>query len=358
VANGRFVLFVIFLALVTASLWLFLSEDTASKKGGRVARVVTVVSDPVVERSFSDVVEALGTAKAEESVTLTSTVADTVSAIHFEDGQIVNKGDLLIELENTEEKAQLREIQSNLKEATKQYKRIEDLVNSGNVSAATLDAERRQLDEARYRLAAEEARLSDRRIMAPFNGLLGLRMVSEGTFLSSGSAITTIDAIDIIKLDFYVPERFVATLGAGQEVEATVQAYPGRLFKGVVTTVDSRIDPVTRSVLVRAEILNSDKALRPGMLMRVDVISRTWQALSVPEEAVVPSGEKAYVFVVVSGIAERREVTLGIRRPGYVEITSGVEVGERVVSQGTFRLGQPGQKVRELKDSKSQEQRS
>jgi len=325
---------------------LFFGESSSSKRGGR-GGVVSVVSAPATKRDFSDIVEALGTARARESVVLTSRVSDTVSEVRFDDGQTVKKGDLLVVLESVEEEAQLQEASANLKEAESQYTRIADLVKRGNASTSNLDAQKRRVDEARFRLDASQARIADRRIKAPFDGVLGLRQVSEGTLLSSNTAITTIDAIDLIKLDFTVPERFIATLAEGQEVEAKVEAYPGRLFKGMVTTVDSRVDPVTRSVVVRAEIPNDDRALRPGLLMTVEVISRTWNALAVAEEAVVPSGGKNYVFVVKNGEAERRDVKLGLRRPGYVEVLEGLAEGERVVVEGTFRLGRSGVKVRE-----------
>jgi len=347
VTSGRMVLSAILVALLATAGWLMYGKNDATKRGGRGGGVVSVVSEPVTTREFTDIVEALGTARARESVMLTSRVSDTISDVRFEDGQIVKKGDLLVVLESVEEQAQLQEAEATLKETESQFTRIADLVKRGNASTSNLEAQERRVEEARFRLEAAKARLADRRIKAPFDGVLGLRQVSEGTFISSNTAITTIDAVDLIKLDFTVPERFIATLAEGQNVEAKVEAYPGRLFKGIVTTIDSRIDPVTRSVVVRAEIPNDDNALRPGLLMTVEVISRTWTALSIAEQAVVPSGGKNYVFVVKGDQAERRQVTLGLRRPGYVEVQEGLTAGERVVVQGTFRLGRAGVKIRE-----------
>ncbi len=350
--SGRLVLGAIFLALAGTAAWLIMADgDTAEQ--GRGPRAVSVVTAPANLRSFTDIVEALGTARARESVTLTPRVSDTVREVHFDDGDIVKAGQVLVVLEDIEEKAQLQEAEANLREAERSFQRIKNLVDQGNASPAALDTERRRLDEARFRVEASAARLADQRIKAPFDGLLGLRQVSEGSLITPNTPITTIDAIDTIKLDFSVPERFIATLRAGQQVEAKVSAYPDRLFKGVVSTVDSRIDPVTRSVIVRAEIPNDDNALRPGLLMRVEVINRSWQAIGVPEESVVPTGGKTYVFVVKNGDAERREVTLGLRRPGYVEVTSGLEAGERVVTEGTMRLGRMGMKVIDMATDKA-----
>ena len=345
--SGRIVLLVVFIALAGSAGWLLMQDDAGGERGRRGGGLVSVVTKPVELRQFSDIVEALGTAGARESVVLTPRVSDTVRRVAFEDGQMVKKGDLLVALEDAEEQAQLSEAQANLREAQSQFDRTEDLVTRGNASTATLDAQRRRVAEARFRLVAAEARMADRRIVAPFDGVLGLRQVSEGSLITQNNPITTIDAIDIINLDFSVPERFIATLATGQKVNARVEAYPDRIFEGLIKIVDSRVDPVTRSVIVRAEIPNTDRALRPGLLMTVEVISRSWQGLSIAEESVVPSGGRSYVFVAKDGVAERRAVILGIRRPGYVEVTEGLAVGERVVTEGTMRLGRAGMRVRE-----------
>lgn len=344
---GRVILVVVFVALAASAGWLLMQDNVSGERGRRGGGMVSVVTKAVELREFSDIVEALGTARARESVVLTPRVSDTVRRVAFEDGQMVKKGDLLVALEDAEEAAQLSEAKANLQEAQSQFARTEDLVTRGNASTATLDAQRRRVSEAQFRLVAAEARMADRRIVAPFDGVLGLRQVSEGALITQNNPITTIDSIDIINLDFSVPERFIATLATGQKVNARVEAYPDRIFEGVIRTVDNRVDPVTRSVIVRAEVPNPNRALRPGLLMTVEVISRTWQGLSVPEEAVVPSGGRAYVFVAIDGIADRREVKLGIRRPGYVEVIEGLSEGERVVTEGTMRLGRAGMPVRE-----------
>lgn len=345
--SGRIVLLVVFIALAGSAGWLLMQDNTGGERGRSGGGMVSVVTKAAELREFNDIVEALGTARARESVVLTPRVSDTVRLVAFEDGQMVKKGDLLVALEDAEEAAQLSEAQANLQEAQSQFARTEDLVTRGNASTATLDAQRRRVAEARFRLVAAEARMADRRIVAPFDGVLGLRQVSEGSLITQNNPITTIDSIDIINLDFSVPERFIATLAPGQKVNARVEAYPDRVFEGVIGTVDNRVDPITRSVIVRASVPNRDNALRPGLLMTVEVISRSWQGLSVPEEAVVPSGGRAYVFVASDGIADRREVKLGIRRPGYVEVVEGLAEGERVVTEGTMRLGRAGMPVRE-----------
>lgn len=342
---GRVTLIVVLLALIAASTWLVLGDGKATERQRRGDMKVSVVSVAAETREFTDIVEALGTARANESVTLTPRVSDTIRSVQFDDGDIVSKGEVLVLLADDEEQAQLSEAEANLLEARQAFKRIQNLVKQGNASGAALDTERRRMAEAQFRLDAAKARLADQRIVAPFDGMLGLRQISEGSLVTPSTAITTIDAIDIINLDFSVPERFIATLATGQSVTAKVSAYPDRVFEGTVKTIASRVDTVTRSVVVRAELSNKDRALRPGLLMTVEVINRSWRAIGVPEEAIVPTGGRDYVFVVEGDEALRRQVDLGLRRPGYVEVLSGIEPGDRVVTQGTVRLGRSGMKV-------------
>lgn len=345
--TGKLVLAVVLLGLLAAAGWLLYGPEEDTQRRGRGGFAVSVITEPVVRREFSDIVEALGTARARESVTISARVSDTVKKVHFDDGQTVEAGDLLVELVDAEEQAQLLEARANLFEAETQFARTEDLVTRGNASTATLDAQRRRVDEARYRFAAAEARLADRKVVAPFDGVLGIRQISEGSLITQGTPITTIDAVDIINLDFSVPERFLAVLAPGQTVSARVEAYPGKKFTGTIKTIDSRVDAVTRSVLVRAQVDNEDGLLRPGLLMILEVTSRTWQGLAIPEESVVPTGGRNYVFVVADDNADRVEVELGIRRPGYVEVVSGLDEGARVVTEGTIRLGRSGVPVRD-----------
>ena len=344
---GRLPIIIVFIALVSLALWLIVGGGDAKKDGrGWGGRSISVRVAPITERVFEDIVEAIGTAKANESVTLAARVSETVSRISFEDGQIVTKGTLLVKMTSDEEEALLREAKSNVAEAKQQYDRINNLVKRGNASTATLEVQISKLETARAKIAGVQARINDRRIIAPFDGILGLRQVSEGSLISPNVPITTIDDITIIKLDFSVPERFIAGLRAGQKVLAQVDAYGDREFLGIVTSVDSRVDPVSRTVRIRAEVNNDELLLRPGMLMTVKLISRSWNALAIPEESIQPTANKNYVYIVDSeGMAERREVVLGLRRPGYVEAMSGVAMGDKIVVEGILRLSSAKTKV-------------
>jgi membrane fusion protein (multidrug efflux system) len=188
--------------------------------------------------------------------------------------------------------------------------------------------------------------VTDRLIRAPFAGVLGLRRVSVGTLVRPADVITTLDDISIIKLDFTVPESFLGALSVGMPVRAQAAAYQGRLFQGNVTGIDTRVDPVSRSVAMRAEIPNPDDTLRPGMLMTVSLLKNQRKVLAVTEQSLVPVEDRQYVFVIsADNKAERREVKTGARQPGFVEVLSGLKAGERVVVEGTIRL-RPGGTVR------------
>jgi membrane fusion protein (multidrug efflux system) len=183
------------------------------------------------------------------------------------------------------------------------------------------------------------AQLSDRVITAPFDGILGLRRVSPGSLVTPGTEIATLDDISVIKLDFSVPERYLAVLERGQDVVAHSETYPNRDFAGVVASVDSRVDPVTRSVTVRAEIPNPDRLLRPGMLLAVRLLQAPRQAIVVPEIAVIQVGTESFVYRVGDDrTASRVEVELGARRRGEVEIVSGLSAGDTIVTEGAVKL--------------------
>jgi membrane fusion protein (multidrug efflux system) len=232
-----------------------------------------VTVEHVRQDRIYDVIEALGTAQANESVTLTAKVTDTVRRVNFEDGDFVEAGAVLIELTNQEEEALLAEARANLDDAESQLRRLEDLSARGLTSASELDVARSRTGAMRARYNSIVARLRDRLILAPFSGLLGFRQVSPGTMLTSNTPITSIDDISIIKLDFTVPESAIGTMAPGAKIIAKSVSFPDRDFDGTVRTVGSRVDPVTRAITVRAHIENADRALRPGMLLTVNVVT-------------------------------------------------------------------------------------
>jgi membrane fusion protein, multidrug efflux system len=324
------------------------TDQEPSTHAGRPPTPV-VISSPF-EYEFSNRVEALGTARAYESVVITARLAEAVSRVHFQDGEKVQAGAILVELERAEERAQLAGARANRADAKLRFDRVADLAKRGTESQSRYDEVRSALDAADARVAELEARISDLRIRAPFAGVLGLREVSPGTLVQPGDRITTLDDIDRIKLDFSVPETFFAVLRPGLEVRTLSAAYPGREFVGEIAAVDSRIDPDTRAVRVRAEIDNEDHAIRPGMLLTLVLRANPTRSIALAEQALVPRGSSQFIVVLdEEDRAQRVEVKIGRRVPGIVEILSGVEVGARVIIDGA-NLVPPGGVVRVLRD--------
>jgi membrane fusion protein (multidrug efflux system) len=297
-----------------------------------------VVVEPVATRMFTDVIEALGTSTANESVTLTAKLTDTVSKVSFGDGDFVEAGQVLVELTNQEQTAVLAEEKANLDDARRQLERIEDLVKRNSVPVSQADEARARYAASRARYDAVVARLDDRLIRAPFAGVLGFRRVSPGTLVTPGTPITTIDDVSIIKLDFTVPEVYLSALSPGQQVKARSPAFPNETFEGELKTIGSRVDPVTRSVVARAHIDNPERRLRPGMLLTVQVTRTATSALAVREAALQQVASRTFVYVAKDGRATQRDVTTGQRQPGFVEIKDGLALGEPVVTEGLIKL--------------------
>lgn len=305
--------------------------------GGMAAPTVTAFVVQPVE--WVDRIEALGTARANESVTLTAKVTEVVRKVRFNDGDRVRQGDILVELTGEAEVANLREAQAALNEAQQQLERLEPLVRQGTLPRAQLDTQRALRDSARARVDAIRARLAERVITAPFDGVLGFRQVSDGALVTPGTVITTLDDIDTIKLDFAVPERFMSVLAPGQTVTARSVAWPDQVFSGTVTTVDSRVDPVSRAVTLRAELPNPDHQIRPGMLLTVELHTQPRQALAIPELALIQVGSRQSVYRLSDDdTVSEVEVRTGARRLGEVEITVGLRAGDRIVHEGTPKL--------------------
>ncbi|MCB1686664.1 MAG: efflux RND transporter periplasmic adaptor subunit [Pseudomonadales bacterium] len=308
-----------------------------------------VLLEPVRSGPIADPLEALGTLRANETVRITAQVSDVIAAIHFRDGQRVKAGALLVQMSDAEEAALLLEAQSLADEAERQYQRVRSLVEQGTAARSLLDERQRESQTAQARVTAVRSRLEDRIITAPFAGVVGLRQVSPGALVAPGELITTLVDDSTMKLDFTIPSLYLSSVSADTVVQATTQAFPGETFTGIVSSVDSVVNPVTRSITVRALIPNTDHRLVPGMLMTLELQRGQRQALLIAEEAIVPRGDRTFVYVVNTTAeqptAEQREVQLGARLPGRVEVISGLTEGEMIVKHGTFKL-RPGAPVR------------
>ncbi|ABZ76878.1 efflux transporter, RND family, MFP subunit [Shewanella halifaxensis HAW-EB4] len=336
---------IIILTLLVVGAYLYFQQPPAEqvKKSRPIPNVVVTKAEI---QPIRDEVEALGTSKANESITVTPKVTEVVTEVNFNDGELVQKGRLLVQLQDSEQLARVTVAKVKVKDHQRELERIRTLVTSQTIAELERDRLQTLIDTAKAELAQAQSALKDRRISAPFSGALGLRQVSVGALVSPGNAITTLDDISVIKLDFSVPERFLQALALGKQVEATAVAFDGEVFEGKVVSIDSRINPKTRAVIVRAKIPNPKQRLLPGMLMKVKLIKTSRDALILPESAIIPIQDRHYVYVVNDeGVIEQKQVSLGLRKRGWVEIIDGVVLNEHVVIRGLLKV-RPGDKVK------------
>ncbi len=332
-------------SMIGVAVW---RDQTHGASDGRRTFAATPVTGARVDaRTFADVVEALGDARANESVVITSQSTDIISRVAFKSGDVVTAGQVLVELADAEEAADLNEARATLEEARREEGRISQLIARGVATQAQADQARAAAERARARVASLEAQLANLIIRAPFDGVVGLRNASPGMLVRPADPIATLDDISIIKVDFTVPERFLPQAGVGASLAVRAAAYEDAPFAGVITAVDTRIDPITRAAVVRAQIDNASGRLRPGMLMLVEMRRNERRRPAVPEVALSREGPNAFVYALVSDrgpdgterlISEKRLVEPGMRVDGFVEILAGLEAGELIAADGVHRL--------------------
>lgn len=346
--STRFVSALLVLAVVVVAGWFFFARgDASTDKSGpaRAAAVRPVVAVVVEKEIFGDRLEAIGTLYANESITVTAKTQGIIRSVDFDDGQTFKKGDQIAAIDAGEQDAALNVELANLEQQKKELERVMGLAADQHVSRSRVDEQVALVKKAEANVAAARVRANDRRITAPFSGIVGTRRISVGALVSPGTVVTTLDDTSEVKLDFAIPETFLSALHPGLDIEATASAYPGVTFKGRVIAVDSRVDPVTRSVGVRAMIPNEDLRLRPGMLMVAELIKDRRESLMIPEAALLPENNLQYVFVVnVDNTANRQQITIGRRRAGEVEVLEGLKEGDLVVKEGLQDL-RSGSKV-------------
>lgn len=304
----------------------------------RAESATKVIAQQIELEKFEVVIEALGTAKANESVMITTQTSDIVQKIHFDDSDVVKKGQLLLELDDQEEKARLAALNVTLEEAQRQLKRITNLAKSNVASEQLLDEQQARVKELKSQVTVSRTQLNQLQVKAPFDGVLGLRQVSIGALVRPGDNITTLDDLHTIKVDFEIAESHLASLAIGQLIRATSVAYPGEIFTGKIASIGSRVDASTRAIQIRAKIENQNLKLRPGMLLQIILQKQVLETLVIPESALVPVEDKQFVFVVKEDTATRVQVEVGRRKPGKVQVLAGIVEGDIVVTQGTLKL--------------------
>ncbi|MCC5809147.1 MAG: efflux RND transporter periplasmic adaptor subunit [Ectothiorhodospiraceae bacterium] len=336
---------VVFVLLLGGAGWYLIgqSSDDAQAQGpqggGPSGGSVPVEVFEASHGSVEYAVEAVGSTLASESVDVVAEVAGRITAIGFEEGERVSQGDMLFELDLAREQAELREAIAQRDDFRVRLRRARVLLQDDDISEAQVDELRAALEGAEARVAVAESRLRERTIRAPFDGVTGLRQISLGAYVSPGTPLTTLDDLSVLRLEFSVPERFLAELRPGLVVQARNIAFQDGVFEGAVVRVGSRVDPVSRSVRVQAELPNEDGSLRSGMFMNARlVLGQRDDAVMIPEQALMPEGQRTYVFVVVDDVARRVEVRTGQRRAGMVEIREGLAQGDLIATAGLQRL--------------------
>ena len=296
--------------------------------------VVTVRSDAATEE-----LRVVGSLLAGESVVMRPEVDGRIATIEFQEGEPAGAGQVLFTLDPAEYHAQVASSEAATKLWELKFERARDLHSRNVVSQQEYDEAQEALKVARARLALERVRLDKTIIRAPFAGIVGLRRVSPGDYVEAGQALVNLEAVDPVKVDFSIPERYAAEIRTGQPFTLTVAPFPDRSFGGEVYAIDPRLDEAARTVRLRGRLPNTDGALKPGMFSRVTLtLEVRGRALWIPEEALVPRGDGQFVYRIENGKAMLTPVTIGLRRTGVVEIRSGLSAGDLIVTAGQFRL--------------------
>lgn len=301
--------------------------------------LVAVEVAPVEVTTIVEELQAVGTLTPDEAVIVAPEIAGRIERIAFREGQKVAAGDVLVELDKAILRAELAKFRSDLTLARANHERMVTLSREGMAARQARDEALAALRSAEAGLALAEARLEKTTIRAPLSGVVGLRSVSVGAYVTPGQAIVELADIDPIKLDFRVPELALSELRTGQPIRVMVDARPGRTFEGTIYAIDPLVEVAGRAIRLRARIPNPDGELAPGLFARVDVVvGRRESAIVVSESAVFSRGQKRFVYRVVDGHAVLTEVVLGRRRPGRVEILGGLGDDDAVVHAGQQQL--------------------
>lgn len=317
-------------------VYLYLPQDVSQEVRQSNATLVKV--HRTAEQEFEVLVEGLGTGKANESVLITTQTSDIVQKIYFDDGDRVKAGQVLLTLIDLEEKAKLAALDVDLQEANRQLKRVANLAKNNVASEQLLDEQQAEVNALIAEMNVLETQMRALEVRAPFDGLLGLRQVSVGALVRPGDAITTLDDLSVIKVDFNIAEVHLPSVAIGQNMRATSIAYPGETFEGQLVSIGSRVDPATRAIQIRANINNQDFKLRPGMLLQINLQKKLLTTLVLPEASLVPVEDKHFVFVVKDNVVTKKQVEIGLRKPGIVQIVTGLDEGELVVIEGALKL--------------------
>ena len=324
------------LALFVGYLYWVPSQQSDARRGPASVAVSTAkVETKAMIRSVS----SLGTGISNNSITLISPTSDFITELNIREGKRVKKGDVIARLHDVEERARVTELEGILEDQKRQLARLKNLATTQATAQSLLDEQQTKVNTTLAQLDIAKAQLAEMIISAPFDGYLGLRQVSEGAYINAGTVITTLDDLNTLRVAFSVAEHYLADIKVGMPLSVTNAAYGEVRFNGKVSAVDTRLDPVTRTVTVHGALPNSDLRLRPGMLLNVKLELDNRMAMQISEKALVPQQQKQFVYKVdADNKVQQVEVTIGQRIPGWVEILSGLEEGDEVVVEGIQKL--------------------
>lgn len=346
---------VVGLAGLSAAAYWYQRQDGAPWRGsGPVAAqsasapaaaepVPSVEVARVAAMRLNDETVTVGSVRSRQGVMLRPETSGRIDKLGFTDGARVRRGQLLVQLDDTLQRAQLAQAKAQASIARTNLQRNRDLAAQNFVSQSAVDQSAAALEVAQAQVALADAQLLRMRVVSPFDGVAGIRLVNVGDYVKDGADLVSIDDVAAMYVDFRLPESVLTRLKVGQGVDVTLDGLPGRSFKGRVDAFDSQLEANGRSLLVRASIANTEGLLRPGMFARARIVfSSRDDAVVVPEEALVPQGGRQFVVKVVEGpegpTTRRLEARLGLRVPGKVEITQGLQPGDVVVTAGQSRV--------------------
>jgi membrane fusion protein, multidrug efflux system len=330
-----------------------LAESASPVASGATARPPAVEVARVEVTKLTDEAQAVGSLRSRQSVVLRPEVSGRVTQLNFRDGDRVRRGQVLVQLDDQLPLAQIQQAQAELSIAQANHKRNQELVAQNFISQRSVDESAANLQVAQAKLALARATAARLRIVAPFDGIAGIRNISVGDYLKDGADIVNIEDMDAIFVDFRLPERLQTKVRRGQTALVTLDAMPGRQYAAIVQAIDPLVDANGRSIGIRGCIDNRQLQLRPGMFARITaVFGERDNARVIPEEAIVPQSGRQVVIKLVDGpdqdtkLAQRVDVKVGMRLPGRVEITDGLQPGDLVVVAGQQRVQKDGMPVR------------
>ncbi|CAH9054327.1 Efflux pump periplasmic linker BepF [Pseudoalteromonas holothuriae] len=332
-------LFPFIIILLIASIGYLYLPSSQGKMNRSTNSATQVNAQTATVQDKTIFISAVGSARANQAIHISSAQSDYITNIYFNDGDVVKQGEKLVQLQNQKERLAVKALKINLKEQQRQLKRLENLAKSQSAARSQLETQYSIVDALQANLQLEQTRLSELLINAPFAGLLGKRLVSIGSFVNPNTPLTTLDDISIIKVDFQVPEKHLAILKLGMTVQGQSDAYSTQPFTGKITHIDPRIDSDTRSIQVTASFDNPQALLRPGMLMHIELQLQTLHAVMLPEKSVIPRQNKHFVFIIdEQNKAKQVQIEILARFQGWVAISSGVEQGQQVITEGVIKI--------------------